>query len=615
MRLKIQNASVEIKGKTILESINFEINDGEHIAVVGKNGAGKTTLLNAIIDNDMLSEGVDDTKFEIIKVGNIKIGYLQQIKINEDLTLIEELTNSFEEIKSIEKKLSFLEDNLNNEKNIETFTELMERYKLLGGYTYKKEIEVMIKNFGFTESDKNKKISFFSGGEKMRISFIKLLLSNPDLLILDEPTNHLDISTIEWLEDYLKNYKKAFIVVSHDRMFLDNIVNVVYDIEYGETIRYKANYSKFVQMKKAAYEKQLKDYEWQQAEIKRLTRIYEKFIYKPTKASMAQSKLKQIERMTLIDKPRKEDTRTFKTNTKDILKPGKIVLTAKDIDFGFDTTLGKIDFTLERGKKLGIIGKNGIGKSTLLKTLSSIIKPLNGKVEYGYNVKHAYFDQNLTFKTNGTIYEEFRFVHDHLNNEEVRKALGSFLFTGEDVDKKLSVLSGGEKVRLLLCEIFFSKANLMFLDEPTNHLDIIGKEKLEKTLKEYPETIVFVSHDRYFVKELADELIVFDDDKIKYYKYGYEEYIEDKNKSKAKEEVKIEKKEPIKKNNSYNEKNIIKRIEKELNALYKKEQNLKNETFKEEVYSDYQKLNEINKQLEVLMTEIKEKENEWESYM
>lgn len=611
MKIKIENAAIEIKGETILENINFEINDSEHIAIVGRNGSGKTTLLNSIIDNSMLSVGIGEKEFKVTKIGNIKIGYLKQIKINEELTLLEELSSSYKEIINIEKKIKKLEKNLDNEKNIKEYSDLMENYKQLGGYTYLKDISIMINKFGFNEEEKNKLISDFSGGEKMKISFMKLLLSTPDLLILDEPTNHLDMNTIEWLETYLKNYKKAFIIVSHDRMFLDNTVNIIYDIEYGETIRYVGNYTKFVKLKKERQDKLEKDYEYQQKEIKRLNDVFLRFRYKPTKASMAMSKLKQIERINLIDKPRKENTKTFKANTKDILKPGKKVLSVKEISFGYDKVLGKLSLEVERGKKIGIIGANGIGKSTLLKTLCSIIKPIEGKVTYGYNVKYGYFDQNLEFTTNGTIIEEFQNKYPDLDNEEIRKALGAFLFTGLDVNKELKVLSGGEKVRLLLCEIFYSKSNLLFLDEPTNHLDMISKENLEKTLKEYPETIIFVSHDRYFVKQVADEVIAFENNNIKHYKYGYDEYIEDKNNNINVEVIE----EKVKKGIVKGGKNSLTKVESQLNKLYKKLDILNKEMMKEEIYLDYNKASNLQKEIDELNIQIKDKEEEWESLL
>lgn len=615
MKLKIQNGAIEIKGKSILNQVNFEVNDKEHIAIVGRNGVGKTTLLKGIINNLLFTEGIGEEKFEIIKIGSFKIGYLKQIKINENMTMIEELTNSFEDIIKLEEKIRVLENNLTSEKNILDYSNACDRYQVLGGYTYKKDIEIMIKKFGFSDLEKNKKINLFSGGEKMKIAFMKLLLLNPDLLILDEPTNHLDITTIEWLEEYLKNYKKAFIVVSHDRMFLDNTVDIIYDISYGEVIRYVGNYSKFMMLKKERYDKLLKDYEREQDEIKRLYSIYEKFRSKPTKAAMALSKLKQIERMEKLEKPYRENTKVFKANLKNIQKPSNVVLSCKDVSFGYNEILGELNLDIERGKKIGIIGPNGSGKSTLLKTLSKMLAPLKGKINYGYNVNYKYFDQNLEFKTNDTVIKEFMYHFPDMLNEEARKALGSFMFTGEDVDKKLSVLSGGEKVRLLLCEIFYAKPNLLFLDEPTNHLDMVHKEALEELLKHYSETIIFVSHDRYFVSSLASELLVFTDDGIKHFKCGYQEYIQNRkceieeksNKNIIKKEVKKEEKS---KNPQF-----LKKLEKEIEDIEKQIEECKDNLCKEEIYSDYKRASEFNEKLNYLEQIKKEKEDEWLSYV
>lgn len=621
MKIEIINGAVEIQGKTILEEINFSVTDGEHIAIVGKNGAGKSTLLKALIDTDLISQGIGESKLQINKIGKYTVGYLEQIKIDEDRTLFQELVESYQELREIEERLKYLEDKINTDELILEYTSLSDRYQVLGGYTYKKEIEVMISKFGFNSHDKEKVIKEFSGGEKMKITFMKLLLMRPDLLILDEPTNHLDIKTIEWLEEYLRNYKKAFIIVSHDRMFLDNTVKIIYDIEYGEVIKYHGNYSKFIKLKQERYDKLLKDYNYQQSEIKRLTGLYERFRYKPTKAKMALSKLKQIERMTMIDKPHKEDLRSFKVNFKEIVKPGRNVLQIRNLEFGYNKCLGRISLNVERGKKIGIIGANGIGKSTLLKTIAKIIKSLNGDIKYGFNVKEGYFDQNLEFITNGTIIDEFRYRFPDKTNEEARKILGSFMFSGSDVDKELTVLSGGEKVRLLLCCVFYQKANLLLLDEPTNHLDIVGKLKLEEVLKEYPETIIFVSHDRYFVREVADELIVIDENEIKHYKYGYQEYLE-KRQVKERDKVKIEKVidkkiEQVNDNDENKSRNnsLLRKIEKELDNLYKGLDKLKKELYKEEVYSDYVRLNEVNKEIEKLNEEIKIKEGEWEKYL
>lgn len=616
MHLKIQNAAVTIAGNTILEEVNFEIKDRDKIAIVGRNGAGKTTLLKAIMDNSLFSEGIGEEKFTITSLGKMDIGYLKQITFeDESITLLEEILKSYTDFVNMEKRLNDLVNKMdsNDPHVIQEYTDLQERFKLLGGYSYQKEYEVMINKFGFSEADKSKMLSEFSGGQKTKIAFMKLLLSKPDILLLDEPTNHLDIKTIEWLEEYLKNYPKALIVVSHDRMFLDRIVNIIYDIDYGRTVKYVGNYTFYEREKKKNYERQLRDYEYQQREIKRLRSIYERFRYKPTKASMALSKLRQIERMELIDKPNKIDTRTFKTNLDKISPSVKNVLHMKDLVIGYSTPLATINLDVIRGKKIGVIGANGIGKSTFLKTINGDILPLNGSLEYGLKVKTGYFDQDLAMlNDNNTVLEEFMSYLPDLLESEARSALGSFLFRGNDVYKHISVLSGGEKVRLQLCKILYNKPNLLLLDEPTNHMDIIGKEHLEDILVEYPGTIIFVSHDRYFVNKIADSLLIFEDGKVEYFPYSYEEY-EKKVKENTSLEVKnIEKKESkknvVKVANNFNDlKKELKIVEKDIikNEMLLKKYNA--ELAKEENYSDYFKakmladnINSLNDVLEVL---------------
>ena len=484
MKINIKNGAVTLGINTILEEVNIDINDHDKIAIVGRNGAGKTTLLRAIINPSMFEKGLGEDDFNVTIMGKFKIGYLEQITFSSDnITLIEEVKKVFSNLINMESRINNLvaEMNTNNSPEvIEEYTELLENYKLQGGYSYQKEYESLLKKFGFSDLDKEKTLKEFSGGERTKIAFIKLLLSKPDLLILDEPTNHLDIKTIEALEDYLKDYPKTLIIVSHDRMFLDNIVDTVYEIDYGKTYKYKGNYSNYEKEKKLRYEKTLKDYEFQQKEIKRLRSIYERFRFKPTKAKMALSKLKQIERMDLIEKPRKEDLKTFQTNLKEITKSSQMVMNLKDLSIGYDRSLATLNLEILRGEKLGIIGENGIGKSTLIKTLAGLIKPLNGDILYGTNLKIGYFDQNLAMQSNdNTVIEEFRCELPDLSYEEARKALGSFLFKDDDVDKLINVLSGGEKVRLQLCKILYHKPNVLILDEPTNHMDIVGKEHLE----------------------------------------------------------------------------------------------------------------------------------------
>ena len=623
MKLQVKNASVSLNGNTILEEVNFEINDGEHIALVGRNGAGKTTLLRALENNDMFDEGVGEEKFQINKMGTFNIGYMKQVDFeDESITLLEEIQKPFKNLIDMEKKLSWYVEKMNennSDKSIKEYTDLQETFKLLGVNSYKKEYEIMIHKFGFSETDKSKLICEFSGGQKTKIAFIKLLLSKPDILMLDEPTNHLDIKTIEWLEEYLKNYKGALIIVSHDRMFINNIVNIIYDIDYGKLVRYKGNYTFYEKQKKQNYEKTLKDYEFQQKEIKRLKSIYERFRYKPSKASMALSKLKQIEHMDLIDKPLETDMRVFKTNLSEMEESVKKVLIADNLVIGYDKPLANIDLTIMRGKKIGVIGENGIGKSTLLKTLNGLIDPISGHVSYGLHVTPGYFDQNLAMiDKDNTVLQEFRSHLPNLTEPICRRALGSFLFKGDDVLKKINVLSGGEKVRLELCKILFDKPNFLLLDEPTNHMDISSKEHLEDILSEYQGTIIFVSHDRYFVKKIADQLLVFEKNGVTFYPYGYDEYtistkeklkttLVEKSAQKVKEEP-----ENRKKVNTYELKKELNRLENEIIKCETKIKVLESDLFNTDVYTDYNKSNAINEKIKLLQIDLEKLNSKWE---
>ena len=622
MNYRIVNGAVSYGAETILEEIDIEIKEKDKVAIVGRNGAGKTTLLNAIINNDMLEEGIGEEKFNVFKQGNPVIGYLKQIEFNEKNTLLDEVLKAYKPIIELEERIKKLEEELKNntdEKMIEAYTSARDRYELIGGYTYKKEYQTIIRKFGFTSADEQKRISEFSGGQKTRIAFIKLLISKPDILLLDEPTNHLDIETIEWLESYLKNYPKAVVIVSHDRMFLNKIVNKVYEIEYAAVTEYKGNYSAFELQKRMNYEKQLKDFEFQQKEIKRLTAIADRFRYKPTKAKMALSKLKQVERMVKVEEPNRYDMRTFHTNFTLKKESGKNVLSVKDLEIGYDNVLAKVSFDVLKGQKLAIIGANGIGKSTLLKTLMGKVKEISGEFEFGYNVEKEYFDQELAFSNSkNTIFDEFQSKFPALNDREVRSALASFLFTGEDVFKEIEVLSGGEKVRLKLCEIFKKGPNLMLLDEPTNHLDIIGKESLENILKEYEGTLIFVSHDRYFVNKIADSLLIFEKDKVTYFDGNYEEYSE----KKAIEEQEVEEKVQVESKPKINEyfakkeinkiKNRISKIEEEISSKENEVEMLNKEMLKEEVCSDYLELTKIQEKIKEVQDIIDKKMSEWE---
>lgn len=639
MNYRIIDGSVSYGAETILEEINFEINEKDKIAVVGRNGAGKSTFLKALIDNSMLEEGVGENKFSVIKEGSPRIGYLKQIEFEDDNILMkDEILKVYKNITDLEKKIENLSNKmLNNssEKIIKEYTESLDKYQFLGGYTYKKEIDTALRKFGFSIEDEKKKISEFSGGQRTKIAFLKLLLSKPDILLLDEPTNHLDIIAIEWLEKYLKNYARAIVVVSHDRMFLDKIVNKVYEIEYGEMTLYKGNYEDFERQKRLNYEKQLKDYEYQQREIKRLEAIVNRFKYKPTKAKMALSKLKQIERIVKIEEPNKYDLKTFHNNF-NINKSGKDVLEVKDLSIGYNKVLQKVSFSLYRGDKLAIIGENGIGKSTLLKTLAGKIESLGGSFSYGFNVSLGYFDQQLEFENEeNTVFEEFSKKFPDLTTTKLRTILGTFLFTGEDVDKKIKMLSGGEKSRLKLCEIFKKEPNLLMLDEPTNHMDIIGKESLENILKEYEGTLIFVSHDRYFVKKLANKILEFTKNGVIFFDGTYEEYLEYKEKNNKEIEERSKNRNENKKENEVNfiennnkersskeqyllnkertkRKNKMKKLEQEIENIENQVEEIENEMQKEENITNYVKLSELQKEKENLNKKIEDKMIEWE---
>lgn len=531
MLYQISNGAVAFGDDVILHSIDFEIRNTEKIAIVGRNGCGKTTLLK-LISGEVEMEKLDsDESAFIAKAGNPEIGYLKQIAFDDpDVTLEQEVRKCF--VKMDERKAELaraaaeLEHDYSDEK-VARYTAMEEAFKDDGGYYYEKEYEVMIRKFGFSDDERKKPIRDFSGGQQTKIAFIKLLLSKPDILLLDEPTNHLDVTTIEWLEGYLKSYPKAVVVVSHDRMFLDNVVDVVYEIEYGTARRYPGNYTNFIARKKENYDKQMKDHIAQQKEIERLQRMVTRFKGKPTKTSMAQSKQKAIDRMVIIEAPDKYDNKTFHANFQPEKETGNDVLYTSELAIGYDHPLSVVSLDLKRGEKLGILGGNGLGKSTFLKTIVGKIPALSGEYRFGTNVQIGYFDQQMAMYTsNKTVLDDFWDEYPNLTETEARNALGAFLFSGEDVFKNINMLSGGEKVRLALCKILKTRPNVLVLDEPTNHMDIVGKETLESMLKDYKGTLIFVSHDRYFVKKVATQLLVFEDGTTNLYQFGYEQYQE-----------------------------------------------------------------------------------------
>lgn len=562
MRYQIRHALVQYGAETIIEDVNFDIHDHEKIAIVGRNGCGKTTLLKLIAGDITMANIDSDETCGISMAGSQKIGYLRQISFeDQEISVENEILKVFEPVFACERRMKELTDIMetdHDQKWMYEYSSLQDQMEALGGYTYRRDMETMFQKFGFDLKDITRPIGTFSGGQQTKVAFIKLLLSRPDIMLLDEPTNHLDLPTIEWLEGYLKNYNKAVVIVSHDRMFLDRIIDVTYEIEYHRIKRYPGNYTTFMKLKEEAALKQEKDYEEQQKEIKRLTEWIEKWKNTPTKVASVHSKEKQLEHMVLIEKPRRFDTKAFRGQFLPRTTSYTDVLTLKALEIGYDHVLSKVSFTLKKGERVAIIGENGKGKSTLLKTLMGQIPPLGGSYTVGTGVEVGYFDQQAavaeSMYPDKTVLNDFWDMYPTLKEVEVRNALGSFLFTGEEVFKTLGQLSGGEKVRLALCKMFKMRPNLLILDEPTNHMDLIGKEALENMLKNYTGTILFVSHDRYFIKEIATGMLDFKQDKTVFYDCGYEEYLERLQKEELKQQQLNQAKEEAERNEKKSDK-------------------------------------------------------------
>lgn len=514
MLYQIKDGTVSAGGQTILSHIDFYIKEKEKIAVVGKNGAGKTTLLRLLAgemqldrdDHRGMSSGAHGKEtacknsLGIVTSRNITIGMLRQVdSSNQDKTIEEILLESCPD-----------KDTFSKER-----------------FDYEMEYDRLFTGFGFEKSDKTRLFRSFSGGEQTKISLIKLLLKKPDLLLLDEPTNHLDMKTVEWLEDYLINYPKAVVIVSHDRAFLDAVATGVYELENGALHRYAGNYTQYRQQKLKNLQIQRKAYERQQAEIAHNNELIDKFKHKPKKAAFARSRKTMLARMKLIEKPVEDEAHIFTGNIEPQFPGGKWVYEAKELKIGYDgSVLLELSLRIRRGQKIAVIGDNGIGKSTFLKTVAGLIPPIKGTSQLGNNLLVGYFDQqSALIDSDKTVRDHFHELFPALVEKELRKTLGMYLFGGANASKRISSLSGGEKSRLVLAELLTGRPNLMILDEPTNHMDIPAKETLESAFKAYTGTMLFVSHDRYFIKQVADAILVFENDKVMYYPFGYDHYI------------------------------------------------------------------------------------------
>ena len=500
MLYQIADGTVSLGGMEVLSHIDFEIKGTEKIAVTGINGAGKTTLLRLLagelkLDRDDKRQGPG-----IWMSRRLTVEMLGQ-KAFKDLsrTVEEELLESCPE-----------KEEFGTER-----------------FAYEKEYDKLFMGFGFGREEKRKRLSEFSGGEQTKIALIRLLLEKPDVLLLDEPTNHLDVETVEWLEHYLKEYKKAVVMVSHDRFFLDRTAEVVYELADRRLTRYPGNYTHYRQEKLKNIRIQRKAYERQQEEIKRLNQVIERFKHKPTKAAFARSKKKAVERMVRVEKPREDEAHLFTGDITPESLGSKWVLEAKELQVGYDKPLFEIGLRVRRGQKIGILGPNGAGKSTFLRTVAGFWEPLKGRYSLGNGITIGYFDQHSgEIESDMTVFEHFHQLFPGLTEKEARGILGNYLFGGRDSAKRVCSLSGGEKARLVLAELLQSRPNFLVLDEPTNHMDIHAKETLESAFQAYKGTILFVSHDRYFIRQVADAVVTLEDGAVMYYPFGYEHYLD-----------------------------------------------------------------------------------------
>ncbi|USK92514.1 ABC-F family ATP-binding cassette domain-containing protein [Rossellomorea marisflavi] len=513
--LQVNQLTKNFGADNILTNIKLEIQTRDRVALVGRNGAGKSTLLKIIAGQLSHDSG------EITKPKGVSIGYLaQNTGLESELSIWDEMLTVFEHLLQQEKQLrrleaemadpSVYEDEDRYQRVLKEYDELQVTFKESGGYQYEADIRSVLHGLNFASFDHGTKISTLSGGQKTRLALAKLLLTKPDILILDEPTNHLDIETLSWLEGYLQGYPGAVLIVSHDRYFLDSVVNQVYEISRNRSKKFVGNYSKYLEQKALDYEKDLKLYERQQQEVAKLEDFIQRNIARASTTKMAQSRRKKLERMDLMDRPQgDEKSASFAFQ---IDRPsGNDVLHVNDLTIGYgdgEAIASHIDFSIKKGDSIALVGPNGIGKSTLLKTLVNKLQALSGDFKFGSNVFISYYDQQQAdLSSNKTVLNELWDEYPMRNEKEIRTVLGNFLFTGEDVLKPVNTLSGGEKARLALSKMMMEKGNVLILDEPTNHLDLDSKEVLENALIDYPGTILFVSHDRYFINRIATKVI------------------------------------------------------------------------------------------------------------
>lgn len=636
--LQLNEVTKHFGADLILSKIKLEVQSGDKVALVGRNGAGKSTLLK-IIAGDLSYDGG-----EMIKPKDLSIGYLaQNTGLESSKSIWDEMVTVFIHLKNMERKMRVMEANMaETDPSSPAFQQLLKEYdeiqysfKEQGGYQYEADIRSILHGLGFQNYSYETPISSLSGGQKTRLALGKLLLTKPDLLILDEPTNHLDIATLTWLEQYLQGYPGAVLIVSHDRYFLDKVVNIVYEIERTECTKYVGNYSQYLKQKAENYERELKLYEKQQDEIAKMKDFIQRNLARASTTKRAQSRRKMLEKMEVMDRP-SGDEKSAHFSFEIERQSGNDVLKVENLTVSYDgktPILSNIDFSITRGESVALVGPNGIGKSTILKTLVNRLKPLTGDIRFGANVSIGYYDQEQADLTsNKRVLDELWDEYPTHTEKEIRTVLGNFLFSGDDVLKNVSSLSGGEKARLALAKLMMQKSNFLILDEPTNHLDLDSKEVLENALIDYPGTILFVSHDRYFMNRCATKVFELSNEGLTTFLGDYDYYLakkEEMEELKRLEQPKAEVKESDNKREgklSYEQEKELKKKERqrqrkveelELEIMRLEEEIEKNDALlcEPEIFQDHERVQQIHEENEKLKQQLEQHLEAWEELL
>ena len=635
--MQINQLTKRFGAEMILEKIKLEIKSNDRIAIVGRNGSGKSTLLKVMAGILPYDEG------EIHQAKEVTIGYLDQhTGLETKETIWNELISVFDQLLTEEQALREMENKMGDADliaDVPRYQQLLNQYdqrlstfKANGGYQYESDIKAVLHGLNFSDYDFNTPIYELSGGQKTRLALAKLLLAKPDLLILDEPTNHLDITTLTWLEQFLRSYQGAIVIVSHDRYFLDRTVDIIYEIAHQTSKKYHGNYTKYLEQKALDYEREHKAYQKQQTEIKQMEDFVQRNLVRASTTKRAQSRRKQLEKIDRLDRPKGDgSSASFHFDIKQ--RSGNDVLKINDLTFHYpdeeEPVFSNINFQVNRQDRIALVGPNGVGKTTLLKTIIDDYQASNGEINLGTNVEIGYYDQEQAkLHSNKSALMEVWDDYPHINERDIRTVLGSFLFTGDEVLNPVSTLSGGEKARLALAKLMMKKANLLILDEPTNHLDLDSKEILEAALIDYPGTIIFVSHDRYFINEIATQVIEQRHDGITIYLGDYDYYLDKKQEAAeiaALEETEqpIQQKETTRTTNYHEEKQKkqlerkrlreIDDIEQEIEQLESQISENESELIKPEVYQDHEKALDITKDNEKLHEQIESLMEKWET--